>query len=80
LDRNFDELYRVIVAFQTADTFSVATPADWRPGDDVTVPSSGSYGVAKNRIEGKQEMTCHDWLFCTKKLDKEKVLGIILKK
>ena len=29
LGRNFDELYRVIVALQTADTFSVATPADW---------------------------------------------------
>jgi hypothetical protein len=25
-------------------------------------------------------MTCYDWFFCTKKLEKEKVLGTILKK
>ena len=33
LGRNFDELYRVVIALQTADEFSVATPADWIPGD-----------------------------------------------
>jgi len=80
LGRNFDELYRVIVALQTADAFSVATPADWRPGDDVIVPPAGSCGAAKERMEGKQEMTCYDWFFCTKKIDKEKVLSTILKK
>jgi peroxiredoxin 2/4 len=80
LGRNFDELYRVVIALQTADAFSVATPADWRPGDDVIVPPAGSCGVAKERMESKQEMTCYDWFFCTKKLDKEKVLSTILKK
>jgi peroxiredoxin (alkyl hydroperoxide reductase subunit C) len=80
LGRNFDELYRVVVALQTADAFSVATPADWRPGDDVIVPTAGSCGVAKERMENKKDMTCHDWFFCTKKLDKEKVLSTILKK
>ena len=78
LGRNFDELYRVVIALQTADAFSVATPADWRPGDDVIVPTAGSCGVAKERMEGKQEgVTCHDWFFCTKKLDKEKVYSTI---
>lgn len=81
LGRNFDELYRVIIALQTADTFSVATPADWRPGDEVIVPTAGSCGVAKERMESKdEEMKCYDWFFCTKKLDKEKVLNTILKK
>lgn len=80
LGRNFDELYRVILALQTADAFSIATPADWRPGDDVIVPPAGSCGVAKTRMEGKEEMKCYDWFFCTKKLDKEKVLKTILKK
>lgn len=80
LGRNFDELYRVVVALQTADAFSVATPADWRPGDDVIVPPAGSCGVAKDRMEGKEEMKCHDWFFCTKKIDKEKVLSTILQK
>jgi peroxiredoxin (alkyl hydroperoxide reductase subunit C) len=80
LGRNFDELYRVVLALQTADAFSVATPADWQPGDDVIVPPAGSCGVAKERMENKQDMKCYDWFFCTKKLDKDKVLGTILKK
>ena len=63
LGRNFDELYRVLVALQTADEFNVATPADWRPGDDVIVPPAGSCGTAKDRMEGKEEMYCHDWFF-----------------
>ena len=33
LGRNFDEVYRALIAMQTADAFSIATPADWRPGD-----------------------------------------------
>jgi peroxiredoxin 2/4 len=80
LGRNFDELYRVIIALQTADNFAIATPADWRPGDDVIVPPAGSCGVAKERMEAKQDMHCHDWFFCTKKIDKETVLGKIIKK
>jgi peroxiredoxin 2/4 len=80
LGRNFDELYRALVAMQTADAFSVATPADWRPGDDVIVPTAGSCGVAKERMENKKDMTCHDWFFCTKKIDKDRVLSTILKK
>ena len=63
-----------------ADVFSVATPADWRPGDDVIVPPAGSCGAAKDRREGKQDTKCHDWFFCAKKHDKEVVLSAILKK
>jgi len=80
LGRNFDELYRVILALQTADEFKIATPADWRPGDDVIVPPAGSCGVAKDRMDGKEEMKCYDWFFYTKKIDKETVLNRILKK
>lgn len=81
LGRNFEELYRVLLALQTADEFGVATPADWQPGDDVIVPTAGSCGTAKDRMEGKAgDMTCYDWFFCTKKLDKETVLKKILKK
>lgn len=79
LGRNFDELYRVVIALQTADAFSIATPADWRPGDDVIVPTAGSCGVAKERMESTDnDITCHDWFFCTKKLDKDLVLNRIL--
>lgn len=80
LGRNFDELYRVVVALQTADEFGVATPADWRPGDDVIVPPAGSCGTAKDRMEKPSDMTCHDWFFCTKPIDKETVFKKILKK
>ena len=74
LGRNFDELYRALIGLQTADAFSIATPADWRPGDDVIVPTAGSCGTAKDRMEGKEDdVTCHDWFFCTKKLDKETI-------
>jgi len=80
LGRNFDELYRVIIALQTADAFSVALPADWRPGDDVIVPTAGSCGVAQERMEGKDNLKCYDWFFCTKKIDKETILDKITKK
>jgi peroxiredoxin 2/4 len=36
--------------------------------------------VAKERMDGKQDMHCYDWFFCTRKLSKDKVLGTILKK
>lgn len=80
MGRNFDELIRVLQALQTADAFSIATPADWRPGDDVIVPTAGSCGVAKDRMEGKESgVTCHDWFFCTKPIPKEEVMKKIQK-
>ncbi|MFA5973505.1 MAG: peroxiredoxin [Lentimicrobiaceae bacterium] len=79
LGRNFDELYRALIAMQAADAFSIATPADWRPGDDVIVPTAGSCGVAKERMESKDEMKCYDWFFCTKKISKGDVEKAILK-
>jgi len=72
LGRNFDELKRALIAMQTADKYSIATPADWQPGDDVIVPPAGSCGVAKDRMENKEEMTCYDWFFCTKPLNLDK--------
>jgi len=80
LGRNFDELYRALIAMQTADAFSVATPADWRPGDEVIVPTAGSCGVAKERMENQKGIKCYDWFFCTKPISKEEVEKTILKK
>lgn len=74
LGRNFDEIKRVLMGLQTADNFGVALPADWGPGDDVIVPTAGSCGVAKERMDNKTgELTCYDWFFCTRKLSKEEV-------
>ena len=80
LGRNFDEIYRALIAMQTADEFGIATPADWRPGDDVIVSPAASCSSAKNRMDGKEDMVCQDWFFCQRKLDKEKVLKAVLKK
>ena len=81
LGRNFDELYRVLIALQTADKFNIATPADWRPGDDVIVPTAGSCGTAADRMEGREEgVECKDWFFCTKKIDKDTVMKAVLRK
>ncbi len=80
LGRNFDELQRVIIALQPADALAGATPADWRPGDAVIVPTAGSCGTAKERMEGKEEsVTCIDWFFCTKDVTKEAVFAAITK-
>lgn len=79
IGRNFDEIYRILQALKTADAFSVATPADWRPGDDLIVGPAGSCGSAKNRMEGKEDMVCQDWFFCQKKIDKETVLKAVAK-
>ena len=66
--RNFDEIKRIVIALQKADADAVATPADWRPGDDVIVPPPGSCGVAKERMESQNDdQYCLDWFMCFRK-------------
>lgn len=70
--RNFDEIKRIILALQKADKDSCATPANWRPGDDVIVPTAGSCGVAKERMESKDDnLYCLDWFMCFRKETKK---------
>jgi peroxiredoxin (alkyl hydroperoxide reductase subunit C) len=67
--RNFDEIKRLLIAIQTSDKYGVATPADWRPGDDVIIPTPGSCGTAKERVEAvKKDYVCLDWFMCLKPL------------
>lgn len=40
--RNFHELVRVIDSLQLTDNYSVATPADWKSGEDVIISPSVS--------------------------------------
>ena len=35
--RNFDEILRVVDSLQLTDGYKVATPANWKPGDDVVI-------------------------------------------
>ncbi len=66
--RNFDEIKRIILALQKANSDHCATPADWRPGDDVIVPTAGSCGTARERMENQNEdQYCLDWFLCFKK-------------
>ncbi|AGY57738.1 peroxiredoxin [Gloeobacter kilaueensis] len=49
--RNFDELLRVIDSLQLTDNYSVATPANWKDGDDVViVPSLKDEAVLKEKF------------------------------
>ncbi len=50
--RNMQEVKRILVAMQHSDEHNVATPANWRLGDDVIVPPPGSCGAARGRGGG----------------------------
>lgn len=68
LGRNFDEIRRIILGLQKADKDAVATPANWQPGEDTIIPPPGSCGVAKDRMESKDENKyCLDWFLCFNK-------------
>ena len=45
--RNFDEILRVIDSLQLTDRHKVATPVNWRPGDDVIIVPSLSNEEAR---------------------------------
>jgi alkyl hydroperoxide reductase subunit AhpC len=47
--RNFDEVLRVIDSLQLTASHKVATPANWRPGDDVIIAGSVSDQEARER-------------------------------
>lgn len=46
--RNFDEILRTIDSLQLTDKFKVATPADWKKGEDVIIVPSVSNEQAKD--------------------------------
>jgi len=65
--RNMQEIKRMIVAMQCSDKHQVATPANWEPGDDVIIPTPGSCGAARERVEQAGEAyRCLDWFLCLK--------------
>lgn len=74
LGRNMSEIWRILVALQTADAFGVATPANWTPGDEVLTPAPTS----------ASELREHDkkipWFMNYKKLDKKEIYERICKK
>jgi alkyl hydroperoxide reductase subunit AhpC len=50
--RNFDEILRVLDSLQLNAKHNVATPVNWKPGDDVIIPTSVSEEQAKQKYPG----------------------------
>jgi alkyl hydroperoxide reductase subunit AhpC len=50
--RNFQEILRVIDSMQLSDKHKVATPADWKQGEDVIITAAVSNDEAKTRFPG----------------------------
>jgi peroxiredoxin 2/4 len=67
--RNIDEIIRLVQALQTTDKHTVATPANWRPGEKVIVPPPRSQEAAQERLD--QGYECIDWYFCKKSLEND---------
>ncbi|TYC63029.1 peroxiredoxin [Stappia sp. BW2] len=62
--RSVDEFFRLVQALQTSDAHKVATPENWRPGEDVIVPTPQTTDAADARMnEGYQTK---DWYFSTR--------------
>jgi len=49
--RNFHEILRVIESLQLTDAYSVSTPANWQPGDDVIILPSISDEAAEKKFK-----------------------------
>ena len=50
--RNFDEVLRLLDALQANAKHSIATPANWKPGEDVIIPTSVSDEDARKKYPG----------------------------
>lgn len=62
-----NEIPRLLVAMQTSDEYKVATPANWRIGEDVIIPPPGSCGSAQERVDNAgADYQCLDWFLCLK--------------
>ena len=48
--RNFDEVLRLLDSLQLTAKYNVATPVNWKPGDDVIIPPSVSDEQAKQKF------------------------------
>ena len=50
--RNFDEVLRLLDSIQLTAKYTVATPVNWKPGEDVIIPPSVSDEQAKAKYPG----------------------------
>ena len=64
--RSVDEFYRLVQALQASDTHKIATPENWKPGEDVIVPTPQTTDAADARMS--EGYDTKDWYFSTKAL------------
>lgn len=64
--RSIDEFVRLLTALRTSDKHGVATPENWKPGEQVIVPPPKTAAEAEARMNEGYE--CTDWYFCKKDL------------
>lgn len=67
--RNIDEILRVLDSLITVDSYMIATPANWKSGDDVIVPQPSTLEAAKERMKDPQ-LTVMQWFLAIKKSPK----------
>jgi peroxiredoxin 2/4 len=67
--RNMQEILRLVKALQTTDAHGVATPANWKEGEQVIIPPPRTMETATERLE--QGYHCKDWYFCKKDIPRE---------
>jgi peroxiredoxin (alkyl hydroperoxide reductase subunit C) len=60
-----DEVLRVVDALQTADEKGVATPANWKPGEDCIMPPPRTQQDAEKRVADKS-LKVTDWYYSKK--------------
>jgi len=64
--RSVDEFLRLVTALQTSDALGVATPENWKAGEDVIVPPPQTQEAAEQRQSEGYAYT--DWYFSKKKV------------
>ncbi|HEV7902521.1 MAG TPA: peroxiredoxin [Pyrinomonadaceae bacterium] len=69
LGRNIDEILRAVDGLQTADANACATPANWKPGEQVIVPPPQTIADAEKRLVSDYDVT--DWYFAKRTLEKK---------
>ena len=63
--RNMEEIKRTLIALQTHEKYNVLTPADWKPGDNVLIPSPATIGdaekLSKKNDPNLNQITWYMW-------------------
>jgi peroxiredoxin (alkyl hydroperoxide reductase subunit C) len=67
--RNLEEIKRTLLALQTHDKYNVLTPANWKPGGEVLIPSPASIKEAE-KLKEKNDPSLRqiEWYMWFKKL------------